>query len=489
MSALNNMRHATIATWVEFFLGMLVSIIIARALQPDVFGHYSFLIWCAMLFVIAANGGLTTAAIKFVAEASPGPDRGATVQFLSSLQRRFLLAATCIASGLIALLLLSGSDDTPAWLWGLLLLAAALKSSYQFRNAISKGRENFAAIARVVLIVGPANLLLCLAIAWRYPTLESFVLAYAVTSSLYLLCMRLFEQHDPGRNSLTIETRSRMWRHIRIVSVSIVLSFLILRQSEVLFLKMLRPVEEIGFFNIAFTISFALSALIPGVYGSLLLPMMSRESRSEREQQGKQFHSAVRYLQLLALPMAAGTYVLGGLLIGLLYGDEYSTAADVLMWLITGVSLAAVGQASVGHLVSSDRQHTVLLVNAVTTALVLVIDWWAISHYGLTGAGMAFLVGNLIHAGAMTTLAMRRLAIHWQWQVSARIIIATSMAAAASWSTVSMTESLLPDIATLLAGAVTFTLVYAASTLIVGCWDDEEKKVIRTLLQRGNRKG
>lgn len=480
---LKNTAHSTVAVWLEFFLGMVASIIIARTLAPATFGQYSFLMWCATVFVIAANGGLTTAIIKFMAEAGDDGDRAAVKTYIGALQRRFLLAMATL-SVLVAIALPGLFSDSASWpLWSLVLCAALVKAAYIFEMSASKGREDFAAISRVMLVVGPLNILLCLLAAWRFPSLAGFVTVYTATSLAYLLAMMLFGQRGEPAETLALQQRQRIWRHIRITSVSIVLSFLVLRQSEVLFLKLLRPAEEIGFFNIAFTLGFALSALIPGVYAALLLPMMSRQSGGDAQGQAQRLTNALRYLQVLAIAMAAGTWVLGPLLVELLYGAAYTTAGDVLLWIIAGVAVAAIGQGAVSQLVSTDRQQHVLATNIVVTVLVLALDWWAISRFGLAGAGAAFLAGNVLHAGTMILLALRQSGARWPLAMTLRVVLASS---AAALSTCGLLQLLAgwPPLAQLLVGAAVFVLVYAPATWLLGCWHPDEKAFIRSLARR-----
>lgn len=480
---LKNTAHSTVAVWLEFFLGMVASIIIARTLAPASYGQYSFLMWCATVFVIAANGGLTTAIIKFMAEAGDDSARAAIKAFIGALQRRFLLvmAALCALLAVVQPALFADSASWP--LWALVLFAAVIKATYIFEMSASKGREDFAAISRVMLVVGPLNILLCLAAAWRFPSLGGFVSVYAATSVAYLLAMAMFGQRQGPGTALAPAQRQRIWRHIRITSASIVLSFLVLRQSEVLFLKLLRPAEEIGFFNIAFTLGFALSALIPGVYAALLLPMMSRQSGGDASAQGQRLTNAFRYLQVLAMAMAAGTWVLGPLLVQVLYGSAYAAAGEVLLWIIAGVAVAAIGQGAVSQLVSSDRQQQVLATNVLVTIVVLALDWWAISRFGLAGAGAAFLAGNVLHATTMIVLAQRQSGARWPLAMSVRVISASALAAAATAALLALLQGW-PALAQLLLGAALFVLVFAPATWLLGCWNNDEKAFIRALLKR-----
>ncbi|MDF1821516.1 MAG: oligosaccharide flippase family protein [Alcanivoracaceae bacterium] len=482
-SALRNTAHATLATWTEFFLGMLVSITIARSLAPDTYGHFSFMMWCAAVFVVFGNGGLTTAIIKFMAEAGLD-ERGATYRYLARLQLGALAAACAIVlvGAQLQPAFFTATADTSLWL--ALLAASALKASYIFRMSASKGLEDFNAIFKVVLVVAPANLAAALLVALWQPSLQNFVLVYLLTCALYLVMMQLVQRHQRPVAPLSPQLRQRIWRHLWITSVSIILSFLVLKQSEVFFLRLYASAEDIGFFNIAFTLGFALSALFPGVYSALLLPMMSRQSAGAHGQRAQTLHTSVRYLQLLAWPMVLATQVLGGALVAVLYGSAYESAALALMWVIAGVGIAAVGQAGVSQLVSSDRQNVVLRINVLVAIAVLAMDWWAIRHWQLSGAAVAFAVGNAVHATLMLRLALLSCATRWQWMPTFRTLLAASVPALVTWPLVIGLDRVGGPLLSLLLGALCYTLLFIPTTLLCGCWTAGEIDQLHALAGR-----
>ena len=66
--ALRNTLFSSIGIYVEYSLGMLAAILIARQLGPQHYGIYGLFIWFAAIGVVATNSGITTGVIKFVAE-------------------------------------------------------------------------------------------------------------------------------------------------------------------------------------------------------------------------------------------------------------------------------------------------------------------------------------------------------------------------------------------------------------------------------------
>jgi O-antigen/teichoic acid export membrane protein len=471
---LTNMLSSGVASWAEFFLGMLASIAIARSLLPDQYGHFTFMMWCATLFVIVSNGGLSTGAIKFVAEQD---ERGRNIILghLARLQNYSLTITSLIAAASILLFPEFFLASAPLPAWALLLTASLFKASYIFWMSATQGRENFRRIARVVLIVAPSNLAANLLMAWLAPSLLNFVAVYLLTSLLYRLLIAPWRHASPTLPDTV--TRKRVSRHLMITGASIVLSFFVLRQSEILFLRVFTSASDIAFFSIAYTIGFALAALIPGAYAALLLPMMSRQS-SRSSLATSTYPRSLRYLMLLAAPMVVGTWLLGEHLILTLYGDAYRPAVVALLWVIAGVGISAISQAAVSLLVSQDQQGRVLQINLLVAVIVLAMDAALISQFGLYGAGPAFFFGCLLHSGLMVDTVRRLYQLTWPWRDSLRIAAAAILTALPTSLLLQLFPETTPPLWQMLAGALTYSALYLPASLLCGCWRGEEKLYI-----------
>ena len=69
--------------------------------------------------------------------------------------------------------------------------------------------------------------------------------------------------------------------------------------------------------------------LVPGVIGSLLLPMMANALSKGRDVAGRRFVASTTYLTLLAAPLVAFGAVYSEPIISFMYGSAYATAASV----------------------------------------------------------------------------------------------------------------------------------------------------------------
>ncbi len=63
-----NLLLANSSNYLEYFFGLIVSMLIARSLGPSEFGTYVFLIWLVSIAVAFANEGLALSVTKHIAE-------------------------------------------------------------------------------------------------------------------------------------------------------------------------------------------------------------------------------------------------------------------------------------------------------------------------------------------------------------------------------------------------------------------------------------
>ena len=472
---LRNTLFSSVAMYTEFALGMVVSILIARHLGPDMFGAYSTVIWIVAMGVAATNSGTASAAIRFVAElrgAGRESEVRALVAYLRRAQRWFM-AAVLLISGVS--LWMAGQHVAPefdhVWLFGFLVLAIALRANYMFNIGVAKGLEDFRINAMVALIAAPLNLALVLVCTLLELSAEwllgVFLVSGAVFASASWVQMRRLLPPGDERpllpDGLVARVRRQMLYSAGIVSIGYVVG----SEVEVMFLTALADTHDAGQFKVGYQLAYGASHLVPGVFGALLLPMMANALSQGRAVAGRRYAASTAYLALLALPLTAFGIALSSPLIGLLYGSEYAPAAHVFAVCIGGAALTVSTQGASSLLISADRQRDVLFVVIAMGILKVALDALLISFYALEGALVAFAVVSVINASAYIGLARRESGV---WPDGRRILRAALAAGLASLPLWFLPDTL-PKLATLLIGGVLGATLYPPLTLALGCWN------------------
>jgi O-antigen/teichoic acid export membrane protein len=356
---LSNAAYSSAGLYIEYLFGLIASVLVARALGPADLGVYSLLVWIVSTAVIVANAGITTAAIKFVAELN-GSARaeliGPLVRKLQRLQRLMLLL---VAVGVCVLLYATRSRIAAGqelWVLGLIVASVLLRAPYMFNIALAKGSQDFRSIAVIAGVSSTANLAM-IAVAWWW------------------------------RSSLPA-----------FVAFTIILSSVGTSEIELPFLNLLAGPDQAGMFKVANALALGAALLAPGVLSAQLLPMMASAYGRSRQEAASLIAGATAWLFVLGAPLIAIGAVFSEQLIALLYGPAYAPAAQALSILLVARVASTLGQGASAYLVSADRQTALMKLTVVFTVLRLIgagvavretqssLPWARLSRIGIAAA-------------------------------------------------------------------------------------------------------
>lgn len=484
---LRNTAFSSVGLYTEYVLGMLTSVVIARHLGPTGLGTYSLVIWLVALGIAVTNSGTASAAIKFVAELRGGNDvhliRG-LLDRLRRVQRMFLLAV--VAAGALVFLF-AGDHLAPGmnhWLLlGVMVLGVAFRASYMFNIGVAKGFENFRATAVVALIATPTNLALVLLAWWLDASLEWFFAIFCVSGLVFRAVSAwqvapLLPPRDETPLPATILARTR--RHMVWTTLTVSVGFMAASEMEVLFLNLYSGGDAAGQFKVAYQLALGAAMLVPGVFGALLLPMMSSALSQGREIAGQRFVTSTTYLSLLALPLVAFGAVFAEPIILLLYGTAYDSAGPTFAVCLAVSAVTVMTQAASSMLISADRQRSILLLVSTCAALKVVLGAVLISRYGLVGAVAAYAAVGVFSAVSMTVLAIGTSGATPQWGVMGRVLLAAVLS---GLMVLPLRGQLLPLAQIVLGGALLLAL-YLPLTLLLKCWSQGDIEHLQHLHQR-----
>lgn len=475
---IRNTMFSSVGIYTEYFLGMLTSVFIARHLGPADFGAYSAIIWLVAMGVAVTNSGTASAVIKFVAELR-GSGRedliAPTIAYLRRAQRGFL-AVVLIGGGI--LFWRAGDDIAPGFnhvmMFGFLVVAIALRASYMFNVGIAKGFENFRATAIVASIATPLNLAMVVVAWWLDGEVAVLLAVFVISGGVFYgisqwQTQRLIPQVVTDAR-IPDDLLRRLRRYMRLVAMTSSIGFFAASEVEVFFLNVFGTAAAAGQFKVAYQLASGAAMLVPGVIGSMLLPMMANALSQGREVAGRRFVASTSYLTLLAAPLAAFGAVFNEPIITLMYGVQYAPAAPVFAVCLFTLALTTISQSGSSLLVSADRQVTILMLVIGCALAKVLLDVVLIRWYALDGAMFAYLAVGVGGAIAVMTLAMRTIGSHPNWNRLARIVVAAALTAVAALPL----RGHWPPLPTLAIGGVGGAMLYGLLTLLLRCWSTED---------------
>jgi O-antigen/teichoic acid export membrane protein len=476
--ALRSTVYSSIGIYTEYLLGMVTAILIARRMGPGHYGIYSTLIWFAAMGIVMVNSGVTTGVIKFIADLRGRNEYGQIRPLLVYMRRVQYWHLMAVLSGGVLLLLLARhrlTFDLSLIDGAMLAVSVGVRALYMFNIAIAKGYEAFNTTAIVAMIAAPTNLLLVAVAVVFHASIEWFLVVYMISGAVfYLISTRQAKRllrPMPEDADLPRALIQRVRRHLRIVSPTVIIGFFISSGVEILFLNQFDTARSAGYFKVAYQLATSIILLVPGVFGAVLLPLMSKALSQGGPSGGRKFVAATRYLMLLAAPVVAFCACFAAPTIGLLFGNAYAAAAPVFALIVFATAVSTVAQGASSFLVSADRQHLILALMIVFGILKILLDVVLIMHFGLHGAVTAVIIVTLLNAVAYVALAMHIADTPMEWRRLAGILLATLIASVVAAPM--LVTGLMPFWA-LLAGGILILLVYVPSTLLLRCWNQDD---------------
>ena len=487
-SALRNTLFSSIGIYTEYLLGMVAAVLIARHLGPAHYGVYGLFLWFASVGIVVTNSGITTGVIKFVAELRGAGQETMIVPLLARLRRVQHWHLFLVGAAAVILFVVAGgryAHDLHLLDFCMILLAVAMRAPYMFNIAIAKGFEAFDATAKVALVAAPLNLVMVIVASLLHAQITWFLVVYTISSAVFLASSRHQAQRLlaplPSSGTPPSELKRRVTRHLRIVSVTVIVGFLIASDVEILFLNLYASSTSAGYFKVGYQLATGIMLMVPGVFGAVLLPMMAKAQSQGREVGGRRFVAVTSYLMLLAAPVVAFGCSFAGSIIGLLYGASYAASAPVFAWCLFAGALGTTVQGATSLLISADRQHTVLTMTILLGVLKFALDFFLITRFGLYGSVAAIVIEASVIAFGYLTIGMRVSGATLEWRRLFHIVLASAVAAALAWPVHALH---LPPLPSLLIGGAVFTFAYLLMTLILPCWNPADVVQLQSLHQR-----
>jgi O-antigen/teichoic acid export membrane protein len=178
-----------------------------------------------------------------------------------------------------------------------------------------------------------------------------------------------------------------------------VMAGLLIYNSDIFFLRVMRSAEAVGFYAAAYAlISFL--ANICTLYGMTLLPTLTRLGKNTDEERNL-YHTALAQVFAVTLPISVGGMFVANTVIRLGFGKNYEPSArilEVLIWVVLPYALRVVPWSA---LIAHGHQQLVFRATAYAVLVNTVLNFILIYFYGVIGAAAATIATELMLAGVL----------------------------------------------------------------------------------------
>jgi O-antigen/teichoic acid export membrane protein len=153
----------------------------------------------------------------------------------------------------------------------------------------------------------------------------------------------------------------------------------------------------LGWYSIPYKITYAFQ-FIPLALVASIYPRFSEYFVTDKKKLAFIFERGVKYLLIIVFPIAVGIGILAEDIILLVYTDEYINSILPLKILLAGLVFSYISFPIGAFLNACNKQVTQTIIVAVVMIINIILNIILIPKYGVIGAAISALVGNIILA-------------------------------------------------------------------------------------------
>ena len=261
-----------------------------------------------------------------------------------------------------------------------------------------------------------------------------------------------------------------VWRRIIAISAPMAVGSVahtIFSNTDVVMLGMMRTNAEVGLYSASFRIMMV--GLVPaGMVLTAFFPSLTASYKNGAQAMGQSFKGFATSVVVVGMPVSAGGALFAEEILAVLYGDQFVSAAPVLMLLMGSVFVWHIRTTFDTSLLAWNAERVQMKINLAAAGANVALNFALIPVFGIIGAASASLVSHviaLIFSAIMFRRKVGRIDTSPFVGALGCLLPAVSVALLLKVFVLSQFESR-SSLVSLLIGASAFSLVYIFSFLV-----------------------
>jgi len=477
---LRNSMFGIVSQAVGGGLFFLVTLLVARHLDPDRFGAFSFVFAFVTVFHMLADFGLSNILIREMSRQRQniGEILGAVIPLVSLLA----LGGYAVIALSAGLLRISPEAELAVYIMGATVLVTFHAAVYA---AVCRAHEEMGFNAAGLIAQRVVLLLLLLAALYWDAGLPGIALCYLGERLFQWLFFYFLVRIRYTRYRWRMDTA--YWGYLLREGLPVGAGMVLRRISwyvDTFVLMALTTVASVGLFSAAYRVVQMVN-VIPFTLSVPLFPVLSRLAVESHDRVFSLYDKAQKIFVLLGLPIGLWIVLLGPQLMVLLFGQNYDAAGTTLR-IMGGVAVLLFLNSLFVYLFSAlGKQKLYMAVIAMSLLINLLLDLALIPLWDIEGAAIATLCSELTLYVAGILLLARFGQVTALLQLLLKPLIAAGLAAPLLlWPLVSGSWT------SLIVGSAAFAILFAALALGLKIMTREELMTLRAALPgRGRGRG
>ena len=410
-SIAKNTAFMTLASVGQKVISFVYFTLIARSIGAEGTGKYFFALSFTTIFVVFVDLGLTNVLVREAAKMKEKiQDYVGTI-----LSAKLILGLLSYAAVLFAINLLGYPAETKqlVYLSGVTMLFDSLHLTlYGVLRALNDLRYEAMSIVGsqlFTLILGSSFLLAGLPLIF-------LILAFTIPSFINV-CFALTVLCRKYRVSLWPRYEGVIFRPLARLAVPFAVAAILARfysYTDSILLSKLAGDVAVGLYSIPYKITYAFQ-FVPLALVAALYPRFSEYFEHNQGRLAYAFERGIKYLLIMVFPIVVGISLLAKDIVLSIYTAEYLNSIIPLQILLAGLIFSYVSFPIGAFLNACNRQITQTVIVAIALALNVALNIILIPRWGVAGAALSALAGNILLAVLGYAVVPRITAIHHGW--------------------------------------------------------------------------
>ena len=372
------------------FIGLIVTIYLAKYLGTAGFGKYSFVFAYLAFFNIVTDLGLQQILVREMArDWSNAPKLVGNAYIL-----RLTLTLFAIALSIVIITLLQYPADTTSYIYiaAFTLLFISFSDFYTtiFQAKLVMG---YSVISKLIFKFLSAGLIFYLIFTGGTLTEIILIIVFSemVKAMLCYYFSRKFVKPD-----FTIDIN--LWKYLFKESLPLALTsviWIIHSRIDVIMLSVMKGDAAVGLYSASYTLSEPLM-LISSALTISLFPIMSVSFKESRDRLVKSYKLGLKYILVMMLPIAVSVTFIADRVILFVYEPEFAPSVIALQILVWAVVFGSMNSIMLYLLVAIDRQILNMWAIGLGAAANVILNLILIPVMSFTGAAITTVVTNVL---------------------------------------------------------------------------------------------
>jgi len=393
-----NTTYYTGALVLQKILAFVYFTFLARGLGVEDLGRYSFAFSFTTIFSVFVDVGLNAVLTREIAK-----DKEQTKKILSNVMGIKIILSLFTYLLIIGIIHLMGYPELTknlVYLTGIIMLLDTFSATFW---GVLRGYQNlkFESIGIILfqaIVVGLGMTLLYLDVG-----VVPQVLAVLAGSS-FLFFYSLLEMYRRTNITPVFSLDKSLVKTLLKISIPFALTGILARlntQVDTIFLSKVGCASQqicdanVGIYSVATKITLAIH-FIPLAFVAALFPALSEYYATNQEKLARTFEKAMRYLMIIAVPVAFGIFVLSPDFVPKIFGKEYSAAVLPLQILMASLVFLFL-TFPIGSLLNATSRQLLNTKQVAIAALInFILNFFLVPKLTYVGGALSSLISTLV---------------------------------------------------------------------------------------------